>query len=234
MLSLSLRRAGIFCTFLFLCFPSFGEVVKLSNSKICHAPDSPFYERVKRFKRFTSLEDCLNAGGRLPQIQPSATARNTNSRQYSRDAFGRGWADSDKDCQNTRHEVLIQQSTTTPVLSSNGCKAEHGRWVSMFTGDVITSAKQLDIDHVVPLKWAWSHGTDQWPTHKREQFANDPINLIAVEASLNRVKGAQGPDEWLPPKNQCQYIFRFQRVLVKYSINTPKEIQPIIQGCLKK
>ena len=229
-----LRRAAIFCTLLFLCFPSFGEVVKLSNSKICHAPDSPFYERVKRFKRFTSLEDCLNAGGRLPQVKPSAALSNTNTKQYSRDAFGHGWADSDKDCQNTRHEVLIQQSTTTPVLSSNGCKAEHGRWVSMFTGDVITRAKQLDIDHVVPLKWAWSHGADQWPAHKRELFANDPINLIAVESSLNRAKGAQGPDEWLPPKNQCQYILRFQRVLVKYSINTPKEMQSIIQGCLKK
>ena len=104
----------------------------------------------------------------------------------------------------------------------------------MFTGDVITSAKLLDIDHVVPLKWAWSHGADQWSGHKREQFANDPINLIAVESSLNRAKGAQGPDEWLPPKNECQYILRFQRILVKYSINTPNNIQTMVQGCLRK
>jgi hypothetical protein len=233
-LFLLLRRGFIFCIFLLVCFPSFGQIVKLSNSKICHAPDSPFYERVKRFKRFTSLEDCLDAGGRLPQIKASSGFSKGRSNKYSRNAFGSGWADSDKDCQNTRHEVLIEQSTTTPVLSNNGCKAEHGRWVSMFTGDVITSAKLLDIDHVVPLKWAWSHGADQWSGHKREQFANDPINLIAVESSLNRAKGAQGPDEWLPPKNECQYILRFERILVKYSINTPSNIQIMVQRCLRK
>ena len=234
MLLLSFRCRFTFFLLLWVCAPSFAQVVKLSNNKICHTPDSPFYERVKRFQRFSSLQDCLNEGGRLPQITPSVNPSTSNDRQYSRDAFGRGWSDSDKDCQNTRHEVLIQQSTTTPVLSSNGCKAEHGHWVSMFTGEVITSAKQLDIDHVVPLKWAWSHGADQWTNHKREQFANDPINLIAVEASLNRAKGAQGPDEWLPPKNECQYILRFKRVLVKYSIHTPNNIQSMVKRCLDK
>jgi hypothetical protein len=28
---------------------------------------------------------------------------------------------------------------------------------------------------------------------KREQFANDPVNLFAVEARVNRQKGAKGP-----------------------------------------
>ena len=104
----------------------------------------------------------------------------------------------------------------------------------MFTGNVITDAKQLDIDHVVPLKWAWEHGADKWPKKRRIEFANDPINLIAVEASLNRAKGAKGPDEWLPPKNQCQYTLRFKRIIKKYDLQVTNRINEMVKRCLNK
>jgi hypothetical protein len=212
---------------------SHADTVKLSTSKICHDASSPFYDRVKRFAAFESLDKCLQAGGRLPKLSSSSQSAQSSSNKYSRNAFGHGWADEDHDCQNTRHEVLIKQSSTQATLSSNGCKAVHGRWVSMFTGSVITEAKQLDIDHVVPLKWAWEHGASNWPKHKRVQFANDPINLIAVEASLNRAKGALGPDEWLPPKNTCQYILRFARITGKYKLHLPSAISKLKNSCLK-
>lgn len=72
---------------------------------------------------------------------------------------------------------------------------------------------------MVPLKWAWDHGADKWSQEKREQFANDRVNLVAVEASLNRSKGAKGLDEWLPPANQEQYKARFKRILLKYGLS---------------
>lgn len=101
----------------------------------------------------------------------------------------------------------------------------------MFTGNVITDARKLDIDHVVPLKWAWEHGAASWPKAKRVKFANDPINLIAVEASLNRAKGAQGPDEWLPPNNTCQYVLRFLRITSKYQLQVPPKIARLKSAC---
>lgn len=231
---MSIHHFFAFFLFITASASSLGQVVKLSNSKICHDSNSPFYDRVKRFEGFQSLDKCLAAGGRLPHIDTPSADDSPARGSYSRDAFGHGWADTDKDCQNTRHEVLIQQSSTKPTLSKNGCKAEHGRWVSLFTGKVITDAKQLDIDHVVPLKWAWEHGANQWPDHKRVQFANDPVNLIAVEASLNRAKGAKGPDEWLPPKNECQYVLRFKRILTKYALHTPYIIEAMVADCMKK
>lgn len=88
----------------------------------------------------------------------------------------------------------------------------------MYSGEVIFDASKIDIDHIVPLKWAWDHGASEWSREKRKQFANDPINLVAVEARLNRQKGAKGLDEWLPPKNVEQYKARFKRVLVKYGL----------------
>ena len=84
---------------------------------------------------------------------------------------------------------------------------------------MINDPSILDIDHVVPLKWTWQHGAEKWERKTRILFANDPINLIAVEASLNREKGAKGPDEWLPPKNECQYLSRFYRVISKYNLS---------------
>jgi len=104
-----------------------------------------------------------------------------------RSAFGHGWDDQDGDCQNSRAEALIATSTT-PVRFATGkrCRVVTGRWVSPFTGRVIQNAGEIDIDHVVPLAWSWSRGAGQWSREKREQFANDSMNLWPVEASLNR------------------------------------------------
>ena len=77
---------------------------------------------------------------------------------------------------------------------------------------------------MVPLKWAWDHGADTWSRDKREKFANDPVNLWSVELSLNRQKGAKGPEKWLPPGGQCQYISRFIRI-VKVYVLQPSEGQ---------
>ncbi|MGR6872621.1 HNH endonuclease family protein [Pseudomonas sp. HK3] len=231
---MSLRNGFACLLFITTSVLSHGQIIKLSNSKICHEPTSPFYDRVKRFEPYSSLSECLKAGGRLPKITAQPKTHSVATNQYSRSAFGHGWADTDKDCQNTRHEVLIEQSSTKATLSSNNCQAAHGRWISMFTGNVITNAKQLDIDHVVPLKWAWEHGADKWPKKRRVEFANDPINLIAVEASLNRAKGAKGPDEWLPPKNQCQYTLRFKRIVKKYDLQMTSKINEMANNCLAK
>ncbi len=42
-------------------------VVKMSRSRICHDISSQYYSRTKKFTAYDTLEDCLNAGGRLPK-----------------------------------------------------------------------------------------------------------------------------------------------------------------------
>lgn len=44
-----------------------GGVVKLSKNGICHAPGTTYYSQTKRFTGYGSLQDCLNAGGRMPK-----------------------------------------------------------------------------------------------------------------------------------------------------------------------
>jgi hypothetical protein len=138
---------------------------------------------------------------------------------YDRSTFG-SWEDIDHDCQNTRHELLAELSTAIVALSANECRVTHGRWLDPYSGKVFFESKHLDIDHLVPLKFAWEHGASDWSDQQRRAFANDTRNLFAVEARLNRQKGAKGPSQWLPPnlKFQCQYVLRFTRIMTVYGL----------------
>lgn len=182
----------VFLALLTAANPAFASVVKMSNSGICHPPQSSWYDRTKTFQPFDSVEACLDSGGRLPKgmARPSVSDRrvikSSDSGSYSRSAFGHGWDDSDGDCQDSRAEALIQMSST-PVrfATDRRCRVVTGRWISPFSGNVIQNASEADIDHVVPLKWAWDRGANHWSDVNRERFANDPVNLLPVEASLN-------------------------------------------------
>lgn len=208
---------------------SASPVVKQSNSGICHPPQSSWYERTKSYISFDSLKSCLDEGGRLPKglsVASIDSAQNENGKkEYERSAFGHGWNDANGDCQDSRAEALIATSTTVARFADDRrCRVVTGRWISPFTGNVIQNASDIDIDHLVALAWSWERGAGEWSREKREKFANDPVNLLPVELSLNRSKGARGPDEWLPPSGQCGYVARFTRVVKIYGLTpTPKE-----------
>ncbi|MCG8524278.1 MAG: HNH endonuclease family protein [Pseudomonadales bacterium] len=207
-----------------LSFSTQASPVKMSKSGLCHPPKSNWYDRTKNYQAYDSLESCLDAGGELPQGIPFAALnaqqeRSNRPQDYDRSKFGHGWSDSDRDCQDSRAEALIATSTTPVEFASDKrCRVVRGRWISPFTNQVIQNASDIDIDHVVPLAWAWHRGANQWTKRDRERFANDGINLWPVEASLNRSKGAQGPDQWLPPSGQCGYVARFARITMKYKL----------------
>ncbi|MDG1376143.1 MAG: DUF1524 domain-containing protein [Yoonia sp.] len=139
--------------------------------------------------------------------------------EYDRDYFG-GWADIDRDCLNTRNELLAQLSTGPVMMSENGCRVMRGRWLDPYTDMIFTDSSNLDIDHLVPLHWAWMHGAWAWSDMVRSNFANDQRNLFAVDNGTNREKGAKGPLEWLPPSGDfaCQYASRFWRVVLIYGL----------------
>ena len=140
----------------------------------------------------------------------------------------RHWIDADRDCQNTRHEVLIEESLT-PVMfkTDKGCKVVSGNWLGSYSGDVFTDASKLDIDHLVPLKEAHESGGYAWDADRRRDYANDlsdPNTLIAVDRGLNRQKGAGDPSEWLPPNKayQTEYAEAWVAVKVKWGLTADK------------
>jgi len=216
--------------FLFSIFSLFSNLaaaspVKLSNSGLCHPPQSRWYGRIKNYQPFDSLSACVQAGGKLPggvsgETQNASSGQSLASAQgYKRSAFGAGWDDADGDCQNSRAEALIATSTTKVRFATDRhCRVVSGRWISPFSNQVIQNASDIDIDHLVPLAWSWNRGAGQWSREKRRKFANDLINLWPVEAALNRSKGAKGPDQWLPPAGQCGYVARFVRIVKQYQL----------------
>ncbi|WP_227714177.1 HNH endonuclease family protein [Marinobacter sp. 1-4A] len=173
-----------------LSHTAIADVVKMSTSGLCHPPQSSWYERTQNYRAFKSLDDCLDAGGKLPRGVNTLTSSQqtlTMAKNYDRSAFGHGWEDSDGDCQDSRAEALIATSTTSVRFATKRrCRVITGRWISPFTGEVIQNASDIDIDHVVPLAWSWDRGAKEWPYEKREKFANDLRNLWPVEASFSK------------------------------------------------
>ncbi len=151
--------ARIFAIFLVIAGLSFSttaaaDVVKLSNSGLCHPPQSSWYGRTKNYQAYDSLEACLDSGGTLPQGVSQASQKGSQEQSgghqgYQRSAFGHGWDDADGDCQDSRAEALIAQSSTKVRFADDTrCRVVTGRWISPFTGKVIQNSSEIDIDHV--------------------------------------------------------------------------------------
>jgi len=144
----------------------------------------------------------LAGGVLLKQSGPAPTMP-----PYDRDAYmpnGR-WEDVDHDCQDTRQEVLIDESLEPVKLDDSGCRVLYGIWWDPYTAHVFTDPGDLDIDHFVPLAEIHRSGGWAWDDAKKQAYANyllDPDHLMAVSASANRSKGDRDPAEWRPPNEE--------------------------------
>ena len=149
----------------------------------------------------------------------SSLSNAENIPAYDRGLFG-SWKDFDNDCQNTRHELLQTLSLDEFTLTDNTCRVLTGLWLDPYTNMYFSMSSELDIDHLVPLKYAWTRGAYNWPKSKRVKFSNDESNLFAVKKSVNRQKSAMGPAMWLPPSDnfKCEYIKLFQEIVAKYDL----------------
>lgn len=144
--------------------------------------------------------------------------------EYSRDQFGQRWADVDRNGCDTRNDVLKRDLRDLQMKrSSPQCVVVAGVLDDPYTGRQIDfqrgedSSEAVQIDHVVALANAWKSGAWQWDAARRQDFANDPFNLLAVDGAANQDKGASSADQWLPSNSayQCAYVQR--QIAVKSS-----------------
>ena len=143
---------------------------------------------------------------------------------YIREEWGSNWVDENADCINTRNEVLAQESNTQVVFDDRGCKVISGEWYDYFSGSIFLDPSELDIDHMVPLANAHISGAANWPIETKINFyndLNDPQHLIAVSSSVNRSKGAKGPEEWRPPNSDhwCQYAYSWIEIKARWNLS---------------
>lgn len=145
---------------------------------------------------------------------------------YDRDLFGAGWVDTDRNGCDTRNDVLARDLTgETFKPGTRDCVVLTGTLADPYSGRTIAfergqgTSEAVQIDHVVALSDAWQKGAQQWDAGKRAEFANDPLNLMAVDGPLNMQKGDGDAATWLPPATsfRCAYVARQVAVKVRYA-----------------
>jgi hypothetical protein len=137
------------------------------------------------------------------------------------------WIDADRDGEDTRTEVLKAESTKK-VTKGRDHRVRTGRWVSAYDGRVLRTAAKLDIDHVVPLREAWTSGASAWSAKKRTAYANDTgyaASLVAVSKRAKRAKGAEEPNAYLPSKAgaRCAYVRDYVAVKSRWRLTVDAE-----------
>ncbi|MFE1906388.1 HNH endonuclease family protein [Streptomyces gardneri] len=155
--------------------------------------------------------DTLTVKGRAPKTG------------YEREKFGRAWVDVDGNGCGTRDDVL-RRDLTGVRLTDGRCKVASGTLTDdPYTGttvEYVRGRSKVDIDHVVALSDAWQKGARKWDADTRRRFANDPLNLLAVDSSANRRKSDGDAATWLPPNRayRCAYVARQVAVKKKYEV----------------
>ena len=154
----------------------------------------------------------------LNQLEVKGRAPKTG---YSRAAFTH-WSDLNRDGCDSRNEILKRDLTQIVFKTgTRDCKVMSGQLLDPFSGKTLifsSSKSTVDIDHLVSLSNAWQTGAAYFDKKTRESLANDPLNLLAVDAKLNRQKGDGDAATWLPPLKsiRCKYVAIQVAVKAKY------------------
>jgi Protein of unknown function (DUF1524) len=177
----------------------------------------------------------------VPTVQPGSDVlagivvlpQRLHRYDYRRAAYGDAWTD-DNDAPlghngcDTRDDILNRDLVDKTYVSIKRCPdaVATGTLHDPYTNATIAFQRgakvgeAVQIDHIVPLAYAWDMGAFAWPEPERVRFANDPANLLAVEGQANQDKGDSPPALWMPPNTAfaCQYAMQFVAVLRGYQL----------------
>lgn len=146
---------------------------------------------------------------------------------YSREQFGQSWRDLDRNGCDQRNDVLRRDlSEVTIKPETRGCVVITGVLTSPYSGQRVPftrgsdTSRQVPVDHVVALSDAWQKGAQQWTAARREEFANDLLELRATDLQTNSSKSDKDAASWLPPlkSSRCDFIAHQVAVKVKYAL----------------
>lgn len=154
---------------------------------------------------------------------------------YARTQFGDGWRTSGS-C-NTRDDILTRDLQNTVIKD---CKVTSGTLSDPYTGKTIQftrgpqTSSAVQIDHVVALGDTWQTGAQQLSFATREDLANDPLELLAVDGPANQAKSDGDAATWLPSNKpyRCRYVARQVAVKQKYSLWVTNAEKAAIQNVL--
>lgn len=150
---------------------------------------------------------------------------------YEREKHFGPWINNPNDdtCYNTRSKVLMRDSKTVVTFKGpKNCSVDSGTWFDPYTRTVYRSSSDIQIDHLVPLKNAYTRGAWRWNFYTRCLYANymgNSIHLISVQGSANMSKGDKSPDRWLPTNEsyRCEYVRNWLLVKLIWNLELSPE-----------
>ncbi|TMS00251.1 HNH endonuclease [Nonomuraea basaltis] len=175
----------------------------------------------------TSKPDSASVSDARKKLAKLAVKGRAPKTGFDRDEFGSAWADVDRNGCDTRNDVLKRDLKDETFKSgTHDCIVLTGTLKDPYSGKTIEfkrgqeTSMAVQIDHLIPLSDAWQKGAQQWTATKRKEFANDPLNLLAVDGPLNGQKSDADAATWLPPRKayRCTYIARQIDVKAKYEV----------------
>lgn len=177
-------------------------------------------------------------------IEKVATKGRGPKTGYARDEFGYAWMDTAdgvplaRNGCDTRNDLLKLNGQEVEFRTGSECVVVSMTLHDPYTGKDIawkkTKATEVQIDHVVPLSYAWQMGAARWDKQKRQRLANDVLNLLPVSGPANSAKQDSGPASWLPPSKaiRCSYAVRFAQVAEKYELSvTAADKSTMLKQC---
>lgn len=221
------KRRSILISALFLAIVGvvFGTALTANPSS---EPNEVLSEQVEGSELAVEVLETLPIKGRAPKTG------------YERDEFGSGWASIDGcDLRN----IMLKRTLSEMEIDSDGCIVLSGVLQDPYTAKTIqfvrgtSTSDEVQIDHVVALSDAWQKGAQDLDFSDRVVFANDPLNLLAVDGPANQEKGDSDAASWLPPNKsfRCQYVARQIAVKNKYRLWVTKAEQSamkrVLNGC---
>jgi hypothetical protein len=148
---------------------------------------------------------------------------------YRRSLFGISWTDDNDDLDghngcDTRNDILRRDLVL--ITAIRACVVWSGTLHDPYTGRTIrfvhgrSTSTAVQIDHVVALGNSWQTGSATWSMRKRVDFANDPLNLLAVDGPTNEQKGDADAASFQPPNVafDCAYVARQIAVKARYTL----------------
>lgn len=180
-------------------------------------------------------------GAALAQLETVEIKGRAPRTGYDRDLFGRGWKDPDRNGCDARNDMLNRDLTEVVHRpGTQGCVVASGVLHDPFTATRIDFVRGNDtsvavqIDHVVALSDAWQKGAQQLSAEQREVFANDPLNLLAVDGPTNMAKSDSDAATWLPPHRafRCEYVALQTAVKAKHNLWMTQAEHDAIHGIL--
>lgn len=191
-------------------------------------------------------------GSALTALESIPVAEDGGALKYNREDLYGGWMVSPTaggEC-DARQEAYKRDMVD--ITWDRDCVVDSGVLEKdPYTGERIVYQKgrgaDVDIDHIVPLEDTCLHGlcvSDDPEAQQsvREAIANDPYNILTVDSSANRQKGAKSLDEWLAMENPqiqdsalCDYAAHVVGIKGKYSLTMTQgeynTIQDTLESC---